>query len=339
MLEHLTDEQIASYRKRDLKPDELLAASKHCLSCEQCRNRLNESGKLQAAFKNLHRNLQTAARASPEHLAYEMLEAYVDNRADELDREIVESHLELCGDCANEIRELQEFAALMQAPADKEDRPAEKVTLRQRLLSLIGLRKTAMETSGAFAGLRLAGLALVLLASAASVFMIYKVLNSEPGPIARGNENLPPANQNLNANQAVPENPVIAYGNQNEANKNSPRPQPQPTSVLAFLVPLEISRGGGDERSTLRISPEVGFVDLKVEVQNSDGKSFTAQLQKIGGPVRNLKAGSARNGAVSFRVAVSALSNGQYYMKIFRLPRDPDDSGIETLFKVEKGQP
>jgi hypothetical protein len=341
MVEHLTDEQIESYRKRTMKPDGLLSADKHFLSCEDCRARLQESGRLQAAFRNVKQNLQSAARASPEHLEYELLEAYVDNRSDTLDREIIESHIEICADCAGELHELQKFAAMLQAASVREGEKIEKASPWQRLFSLIGLPAT--QAGGAPAGFRLAGaVAMVLLIAAASVFVIYKALNSESGPIAQGNGNQSlPANQNENPNvneQVQPDNPIVAQGNQNqnEANRNIQTPQPRPTSVFAFLVPLEISRGGGVDKSTLKISPDVGFVELKVEVENAEGKSFTAQLQKIGGATQNLKTSIARNGVVTFKVAASDLNDGQYDMKIFRLPRNPDDSAIETVFKVEK---
>ncbi len=347
MVEHLTDEQIESYRKRTMKPDGLLSADKHFLSCEDCRARLTESGRLQAAFRNVKQNLQSAPRASPAHLEYELLEAYVDNRSDALDWEIIESHIEICADCAGELQELQTFAAMLQATSVREGEQIEKASLWQRLFSLkrlfslIGLPAT--QAGGAPAGFRLAGaVAIVLLIAAASVFVIYKALNSEPGPIAQGNRNQSlPANQNENpnVNQPVqPDNPIVAQGNQNqnEANRNIQTPQPQPTSVFAFLVPLEISRGGGGDKSTLKISPDVGFVELKIEVENAEGKSFTAQLQKIGGATHNLKMSLAHNGVVTFKVAASVLNDGQYHMKIFRLPRNPDDPGIETLFKVEK---
>src|ERR1044072_1889432 len=202
MLEHLTDEQIESYRKRDLNPHQLLAADKHCLACESCRSRLNESGKLQATFNKLRENLQTAARAGPEHLEHRRLEAYVDNRADELDREIVESLLELCADCAHELAELQTFAAMLQTPAVDEVKETAQASLWQRLLAAVGLSSSAAQTGGAAAAFRLAGaLALVVMIAAAAVFVAYRVMNSAPGQLAQGNTNQSaPANQNENAN-------------------------------------------------------------------------------------------------------------------------------------------
>ncbi|HEV8484718.1 MAG TPA: zf-HC2 domain-containing protein [Blastocatellia bacterium] len=43
------------------------------------------------------------------HLQYEQLVAYVDQAAEEVDREIVESHLEICSQCAAEAQDLRAF--------------------------------------------------------------------------------------------------------------------------------------------------------------------------------------------------------------------------------------
>lgn len=343
MLEHLTDEQIESYRKRKMSPSDLLVADEHFLSCQSCRKRLNESGELQAAFKNVKRNLQTAPPASPEHLEYQLLAAYVDNRADELDKEIVESHIELCADCANELKELQEFAAMLRASSVKEEVAVEKVSPWRRLLSLVGISGMTLETGGASAAFRLAGaVAMVLLIAAASIYVVYKVVNSQSGPIARGNENqsLPENhNESPNGNQQVqPDNRDLAQqGNQNrnEANKNIQTPSP--TSVFAFLVPLARGKGGDENQAILKITPDIGFVDLQVEVKNADGKSFAAQLQSASG-TRTLKASTAKNGVVSFRVPASVLSQGRTYIQVFRLPRDSEAAEIEAIFQVEKTQ-
>lgn len=45
----------------------------------------------------------------PFHLDYEQLELYVDGKADEIDREIVESHVAQCSQCADELEDLLEF--------------------------------------------------------------------------------------------------------------------------------------------------------------------------------------------------------------------------------------
>src|SRR5689334_8421117 len=45
----------------------------------------------------------------PFHLDYELLELYVDDKADDIDREIVDSHVAQCSQCADELRDLLAF--------------------------------------------------------------------------------------------------------------------------------------------------------------------------------------------------------------------------------------
>jgi hypothetical protein len=54
----------------------------------------------------------------PEHLSYEQMTAYVDAISDDVDREIVESHVELCDRCAAELGDLAAFAQIMSAEAE-----------------------------------------------------------------------------------------------------------------------------------------------------------------------------------------------------------------------------
>jgi anti-sigma factor RsiW len=67
------------------------------------------------------------------HIQYQQLAAYVDNLADEVDREIVQSHLELCGDCAAEVEDLRTFRSeiasrpLEQKAVDKRQSFSERI--------------------------------------------------------------------------------------------------------------------------------------------------------------------------------------------------------------------
>jgi len=108
MAEHLTPDQLTRYAKRELPPAELITADEHVSSCEPCRQRVSDPQWLEATFAFLRHHLETQAKIES-HIDYEHLEAYVDNSGDEADREIVESHVELCQMCREELRDLQEF--------------------------------------------------------------------------------------------------------------------------------------------------------------------------------------------------------------------------------------
>ncbi|HJW93114.1 MAG TPA: hypothetical protein VJ901_05815 [Thermoanaerobaculia bacterium] len=53
---------------------------------------------------------QALGVAHGEHPAFEQLEQVVDGTADDVTREIVESHCQVCAQCAGELRDLREFA-------------------------------------------------------------------------------------------------------------------------------------------------------------------------------------------------------------------------------------
>ena len=107
MSEHLSQAQLAGYTRRTLDAYELLGADRHLASCDMCHERLTRM--LPAVTK---------AAISPSfepgegrfHLDYDQhLVPYVDGKADDIDREIVDSHVALCSKCATDLKDLLAF--------------------------------------------------------------------------------------------------------------------------------------------------------------------------------------------------------------------------------------
>ena len=128
ILVHLSSEKIERYRKREMSAAELLVASDHVAGCEDCRRLLRDPEQLQIALAALQFDLSAEPVETP-HISYEALAAYVDNCADEVDREIVQSHLEFCSECAEEMDDLREFKASMRSDPVKEAAPATRLAL------------------------------------------------------------------------------------------------------------------------------------------------------------------------------------------------------------------
>jgi tetratricopeptide (TPR) repeat protein len=89
-----------------MTPAELLSASDHLAVCPTCcelagRNRFHPS------FISLRSDLRSEATVRPTHLGYEQLAAFIDETADEVDREIALSHLEICPSCETEAQNLR----------------------------------------------------------------------------------------------------------------------------------------------------------------------------------------------------------------------------------------
>ena len=102
MSEHLSQTQLAGYSRRTLDPDELLAVDRHLASCDVCHQRL---------IRSLPGTAKVAPSQSfefdgtPFHLDYEQhLQPYVDGKANDIDREIVDSHVALCSKCADRLK-------------------------------------------------------------------------------------------------------------------------------------------------------------------------------------------------------------------------------------------
>jgi hypothetical protein len=100
MSEHLSQAQLAGYSGRTLYPDELLAVDSHLASCDECHERLTRIA-MAPSFES---------GEEPFHLDYDQhLQPYVDGTANDIDREIVDSHVAQCSKCANELSDLLAF--------------------------------------------------------------------------------------------------------------------------------------------------------------------------------------------------------------------------------------
>ncbi len=131
---HFSEQLIERYRQRALSPVELLDADDHLATCEMCRQRLSDEQRAQATARSLRADL---AATGLTHLAYEQLAAYIEDALDQTDREIADSHLELCAQCAEELDDLRAFATQMDAYPAREYALAAPASFGEKLFSLV----------------------------------------------------------------------------------------------------------------------------------------------------------------------------------------------------------
>lgn len=104
---HLSQTQLVAYNDRTLYPDELLTVDTHLASCDECHERLT---RMAPAVGRRTAKPAFESGQEPFHLDYEQhLEPYVDGKASDIEREIVDSHVAFCSPCAAELRDLVEF--------------------------------------------------------------------------------------------------------------------------------------------------------------------------------------------------------------------------------------
>ena len=110
---HLTEQQVSAYVNRTLGVSALLQADDHLTECPECCERLqsvlqaNTGGTV--AVNPVF--LELTAKGEDFHLSFEQLSAFVEAQLDEVDREIITSHLADCANCLAEVEDLRAFQA------------------------------------------------------------------------------------------------------------------------------------------------------------------------------------------------------------------------------------
>ena len=101
---------------------------RHVVQYGECRNQLTNRLTREELVTTLLAGVASAAAAA-EHLSYEQMTAYVDAKSDDVDREIIESHVELCARCGAELGDLAAFAQMLSAETEPGPRESQRVGL------------------------------------------------------------------------------------------------------------------------------------------------------------------------------------------------------------------
>src|SRR5262245_25210167 len=108
MSEHLSPKQFHDYVNRTMEPAQLLQTDDHLSGCDLCHTQLASFESARGSFDFFLRTV-----ADLEHLTYEQLESYVDGKSDDVEKEIVDVHVENCSACSQELGGLFEMRALI----------------------------------------------------------------------------------------------------------------------------------------------------------------------------------------------------------------------------------
>ena len=117
MSDHLTAQQLDRYRRKAMGPAEIIEALDHAATCVGCREQLAAKDQLRNAFIALGPAMYEPGHEGDLHLAPEQIAAYVDDEIDTVEREIAETHLELCRQCKAEVIDLKEIKDAMSIPS------------------------------------------------------------------------------------------------------------------------------------------------------------------------------------------------------------------------------
>ena len=209
MSEHLSAQTIEQYWRRTIAPIELLAAVDHLAICDDCRRRAAHV----VGAKDVLPSVQSSLHAEIEHVSYEQMASFVDGQLTAADRESVESHLKLCGECADEVSDLQNFRMSMATAPQTTDEPPAKTTFRERLSAF-----WSTSWSPRFATASIAAVLLVLVAGALIVMWKTRVSNdrsstevaSVPSPSPEAPTQANAGNENTGSNESSSNDSTIA---------------------------------------------------------------------------------------------------------------------------------
>src|SRR5262245_56725356 len=103
-IECLKTEKLGKYTADGLAGDDLAAVDAHSFACYSCRARILESTRVRHAVRMLASKSRWNPNVDLNCLEDEQAAAYVEGRLDPVDREMLESHLDLCSTCTEDIR-------------------------------------------------------------------------------------------------------------------------------------------------------------------------------------------------------------------------------------------
>lgn len=114
--EHLSLEQVRAYVRGALHPTTLVATDDHLQACAACRATLARESDASFGAEAFGRALAASeARAESPHLGFEHLRGAVEGTLTGVDQAWVNAHVRLCPLCAEELRDLERFAATLPA--------------------------------------------------------------------------------------------------------------------------------------------------------------------------------------------------------------------------------
>jgi hypothetical protein len=161
--EHISAKTIQQYRERQLSSAELLALDDHLVECAVCRAQISSPSALHSPPTDFIPALETEAF---EHPVYEQFAAYLEGHLDNVEREIIESHLACCRQCARELSDLEVIKAEIAAYS-----PA--ITIAEPVVATSGApRGSWRERLAAFWGVPRFRLSLQVATAAISVALI-----------------------------------------------------------------------------------------------------------------------------------------------------------------------
>ena len=305
MSPHLSTERAEQYCQRALSALELLEVDDHLAFCEECRQRISVKVDVETLVSDVHHRLLSIPS---DHLSYEDLVALVDNEIDKTERDALQSHLEVCEPCSQDLNDLRSVRAEVLAFNEEETPRGSKPTFIEKIRLLTHSKQLAFSPAFTVA------LALLLIAASVALFFVWKA-STRSQPILEANNQVPEPQpgSTASANAATPssELPVTPSG-LITLNDGGSRVTVTTDGDVEGLGPLPTSSIQAVKRAMttgeLQVPDLSGLTGDKGRLlgSNTDGSTFSL-IAPVGTVTRNTRPTlrwQSLTGATSYTVAI-----------------------------------
>jgi Putative zinc-finger len=189
---HFSTQRAEEYRQRVLPEAELLAVDAHLAVCEECRRQISVNVEVETLVSDFHdRLLSTPGVPESDHISYEQLETLVDGELEESEQNALQTHLEVCEACTQDLNDLRAFRAELYA-VTAEDNAAPKPGSLEKIRSWIGRQRFLFRP--AFAG----AFVLLLIAALVGSFLAWRAWRRSQ-PVLQASSPAPEASPETNS--------------------------------------------------------------------------------------------------------------------------------------------
>lgn len=136
MSDHVSREQVEGFCARTLGTTELTAVGGHIAWCESCFHLFQEVFQRRRNYATVRINLSPEHWFKDEHLDYEQLVDFVDERMDEEEREIMSVHLRACARCRGDVHSFLAYRQEIEPEVQIRYAPDKDRAITSKLLDL-----------------------------------------------------------------------------------------------------------------------------------------------------------------------------------------------------------
>ena len=262
MSEHLSTEIIERYRRNELCGKPRFDAAKHIAECKQCRSQAGGAEVLRLAYAAFSSSLEEIAKLPVEHLSGEQVADFVSGKLNEVQSEIVVSHLAWCELCADDVEDIRLYAR--QIVLDEKKKSTTGAEWRKRVF---GLWKEASRPVFVGAG----SVAVLMLAAILWRYGTFDKAGEIAAPTTATKISSPNANPPISQTPPTTSSPEITI-----KQTETLRPSQANAAELAWALPVD--------RRLLNAAWSGGKIEVRKEIAemwaprgkmgNSEGASF-----------------------------------------------------------------